>query len=228
MISRRSLLTAAAGAGVLAVAQGALIPAAANAADAATGPAQWTRKTSANGWRIDPAAIAVHRIQGTATSVSLHKGDAAAVLLHIARRWHYEIAAIDTGEGGGIAAHTTRRTVGADFESNHLSGTAIALHPTAYPLAGSERLWPHHEAIVRDILVDCEGTIAWGGDLAPAKASHFHIAARPGDKALARVAARLDTSRHTEFRAQTAGTVADPAAPARRVKARRLRPVRTN
>ncbi|WAU83409.1 hypothetical protein O1Q96_29205 [Streptomyces sp. Qhu-G9] len=222
MISRRSLIGAAAGAGVLAVAQGALGPAPANAAEAAAGDARWTRTTSANGWRIDPDAIAVHHIEGSARSVPLHQGDAAAVLLHIARRWHYEIGAVDSGEGGGITAHTTRRTVGADFESNHLSGTAIALHPRAYPLAGSEGLWPHHEQIVRDILVDCEGTVVWGGDLTPVKRSHFHIAARPGDKVLARVAAGLDTSKPTLYRAQTAGTVADPAAPARRVKARRL------
>ncbi|MFC8193935.1 hypothetical protein ACFUTV_00915 [Streptomyces sp. NPDC057298] len=228
MISRRSLLNAAAGAGVLVVAQGTVLPAAAaNAADDPTGPAEWTRKSSSNGWRIDPVAVAVHHVEGTTRSVSLHKGDAAVILLHIARRWHYEIAGIDTGEGGGITAHTTRRTVSAAFESNYLSGTAIALHPRAYPLAGSERLWPHHEAIVRDILVDCEGTVAWGGDLKPAKASHFHIAVRSGDRALARVAEKLDTSRHREFRAQTAGTVADPAAPGRRVKARRLRPVTT-
>ncbi|GGQ88857.1 hypothetical protein GCM10010250_69680 [Streptomyces althioticus] len=100
------------------------------------------------------------------------------------RRWHYEIAALDTGEGGGVTGHTIRRTVGADFESNHLSGTAIALRPTAYPLAGSERLWPH-QAIVRDILADCEGMVVWGGDLDPVRVSHLHIAARLGDSALA-------------------------------------------
>ncbi|WP_217456149.1 hypothetical protein [Streptomyces sp. BV286] len=104
-----------------------------------------------------------------------------------------------------------------------MPGPSPTLHPRAYPLlAGSEGLWPHHEQIVRDILVDCEGTVVWGGDLTPVKRSHFHIAARPGDKVLARVAARLDSSRHTPSRAQTAGMVADPAAPARRVKARRL------
>ncbi|WP_229400851.1 hypothetical protein [Micromonospora okii] len=216
MITRRSLLGAAAGAGVLAVAP----PATAHAAG--TGAGTWTRAESANGWPIDPAAVATHRIEGSRASVALRRGPAAAVLLHVARRWHYEIAALDTGEGGGVAGHTTRRAVAASFESNHLSGTALALHPTAYPLGGSERLWPHHEAIVRDILVDCDGTVVWGGDLTPAKASHFHLVARPGDAALARVAARLDTSRQSEFRAQTAGLVADPATPARRAKARTL------
>ncbi|HEX8630305.1 MAG TPA: hypothetical protein VF755_19270 [Catenuloplanes sp.] len=214
MITRRNLLGAAAGAGVLAIAPSA--PA------QATDPAgrKWTRNVSANGWRIEPAAITTFRVEGSGASVALRQGHPAAVLLHIARRWHYEIGALDTGEGGGVAAYTTRRTVGADFESNYLSGTAVALHPTAYPAGGSERLWPHHEAIVRDILVDCDGTVAWGGDLTPAKASHFHLVARPGDTALARVAARLDTSRHTGVQPQVAGRVADPGTPARRAKAR--------
>ncbi|WP_180687059.1 hypothetical protein [Streptomyces gossypiisoli] len=220
MISRRSLLGVAAGTGVLAVASGALATPAPAAAPR-TGP--WAGDVSANGWRIDPAAVTVHHVEGSAASLGLRRGEVAAVLLHVARRWHYEIAALDTGEGGGVAGHTTRRTVGADFESNHLSGTAIALHPTAYPLKGSEGLWPHQEAILRDILADCDGTVVWGGDLTPVKVSHFHIAARPGDRALARVAARLDTGRATASRTQTAGTVADPAAPSRRAKARRLR-----
>ncbi|MBQ0904332.1 hypothetical protein [Micromonospora sp. U21] len=216
MVTRRSLLGAAAGTGVLALAPS--LPA--NAAG--KGPARWTRGVSANGWKIDPAAITTYRVEGSNATVALRQGRAAAVLLHVARRWHYEIAPLDTGEGGGITGHTTRRAVLAEFESNYLSGTAIALHPTAYPVAGSERLWPHHEAIVRDILADCEGTVVWGGDLTPIKTSHFEIVTRPGDKVLASVAARFDISGQTKFRMQTAGVVADPATPARREKARRL------
>ena len=214
MVTRRSLLGAAAGAPVL-----GLVPStAANAAE----PAKWTRRTSANGWRIDPAAVATFRIEGSRASVRLRAGAPAAVLLHLARRWHYEIAPLDTGEGGGIAAFTTDRTVGAGFESNYLSGTAIALHPNAYPLNGSERLWPFQEEIVRDILLDLDGIVAWGGDLTPVKSSHFHLAVRAGDPALARVAAKVDTSHQTAGRQQTPGAVADPAIPARRDRARRL------
>ncbi|MFV2104426.1 twin-arginine translocation signal domain-containing protein [Micromonospora sp. LOL_024] len=215
MINRRSFLGAAAGAGVL-----ALVPHS-PAQGAGKGAGKWTRTVSANGWQITPTAISTYRVEGSGASVALRQG-AAAVLLHVARRWHYEIAPLDTGEGGGIVGYTTRRTVQADFESNYLSGTAMALHPTAYPAGGSERLWPHHEAIVRDILVDCEGTVIWGGDLRPAKASHFQLVARPGDKALARVSARLDASEQTNLSEQTAGAVADPATSARRDRARRM------
>ncbi len=198
MISRRTLIGAtAAGAGAL-----VLTPGAATAAP------------------VDPATIGTFRIEGTAATVALRRGAVAVVLLHIARRWHYEIGPLDTGEGGGVVGH-----VGAArgaFAANYRSGTAIALHPTAYPVNGSEPLWPHHEAIVRDILVDCAATVAWGGDLTPTKASHFHVVAGPRDRTLAGVAARLESGVHAPFSAQTAGTVADPATPERRDAARRL------
>ncbi|HZM78841.1 MAG TPA: hypothetical protein VFC19_24195 [Candidatus Limnocylindrales bacterium] len=155
---------------------------------------------AANGWAINPEAITTHRVPGSAATVDLLPGVTATILIHIARRWHYEIAPLDTGEGGGIAG---------------LSGTAIALHPTAYPPGGSEWLWPHHRAIVVDILADCDGTVLWGGHLSPAAVSHFHIAVPPHSKALAVVAGRLETGRHTGFRRQTAGAVADPRSPER-------------
>lgn len=33
----------------------------------------------------------------------------------------------------------------------------------------------HEKIVIRDILADCDGVIAWGGDLDPVKESHFHI-----------------------------------------------------
>lgn len=207
MITRRRLLGAAAGAGVLAIVPGT--------------PAHAAGQTD-RAWPIEPAAIAYFRVEGSAAEVALRQGHAAAVLLHIARRWHYEIAPLDTGEGGGVTGYLPQRTSGPDYESAYLSGTGIALHPTAYPAGGSERLYAHHEAIVRDILVDCAGTVVWGGDLKPAKLSHFHVGVGPTDPALAGVAGRLDTMAHKEFRTQTAGAVADPATPGRRQQARDL------
>lgn len=218
MISRRRLLGAAAGTGLLVLAP--IRPSSA----AGKGFTEWTQKASANGWTINPTAVRPYHIQGSSASVALRQGRVAAVLLHVARRWHYEIAPLDTGEGGGITGYTTRRIVQAEFESNYLSGTAIALHPTAYPANGSEGLFPRHQAIVRDILADCEGTVAWGADLNPVKVSHFEIVARPGSGVLARVSARLDTSVQKELRSQTAGVVADPAGPERRKKVQEFQP----
>ncbi|MHC0431418.1 hypothetical protein ACX6XY_14660 [Streptomyces sp. O3] len=182
----------------------------------------WGKGKSANGWTIDPDKISTHQVEGSAASVDLRDGDAAVVLLHVARRWHYEIAPLDTGQGGGISGHTTSRTIAAGFESNYLSGTALTVHPTAYPLDGSEGLWPHQELIVRDILLDCEGAVVWGGDLTPVKYSHFHIAAKPGSKTLASLAERLSRQPSVMEKARGAGEVEDPAHPSRRVKAKRL------
>lgn len=212
MITRRTFLGAAAGTGAIAFVPACNAPI----------PDPGTERVSANGWRIDPKAIATYRIEGSRVTVDLRKDEAAAVLLHIARRWHYEVARLDTGEGGGFTGHNAEWTGGADFESNYLSGTALALHPAAYPLGGSEPLWPYHEAIVRDILVDCDGAVVWGGDLRPVKASHFHLVARAGDRTLTRVAAKLDTSQHRVMRCQTAGIVAAPTTLARRQRAREL------
>ncbi|WP_433386074.1 hypothetical protein ACQPZX_34420 [Actinoplanes sp. CA-142083] len=95
----------------------------------------------------------------------------------------------------------------------------MALHPRAYPIGGSETLWPHQEAVVRDILLDCEGTVVWGGDLKPASAGHFHVAAAPGDKTLTRVAARVSPTAQASSRIRRAGAAADPAIPSRRRQA---------
>jgi hypothetical protein len=179
VVTRRTLFGAAAG-----VAAGAVVLGPAAAADAAG-------RSTFNGWRIDPGTIEEFRVEGSGATVHLRAGAAAAVLLHVARRWHYEIAPLDTGEGGGIAAFTTEHLARANFETAYLSGTAIALHPHAYPLGGSETLWPHQEAIVRDILADLDGTVAWGGDLKPAKVGHFHLVAGPDNAVLEEVAARL-------------------------------------
>ncbi|WBB98955.1 hypothetical protein O7543_08610 [Solwaraspora sp. WMMA2080] len=198
MITRRILLGGAVGTGVL-----ALTPTGAARATGAAEARNGIHEVSATGWRIDPATIGVHRIEGSTVSVALRHGPTAVVLLHVARRWHYEIGPVDTGEGGGVAGYVADRAEHIAFESNYLSGTAIALHPTAYPLGGSEPLWPHQEAVVRDILADCEGTVAWGGDLSPVTSSHFHITARPGDRALTRVAARLGSGVHVPRRTPT-------------------------
>ncbi|MFJ8146396.1 hypothetical protein ACIQ6R_15190 [Streptomyces sp. NPDC096048] len=218
--TRRSVL--AAGAGTVAAAWIGQTASAAAAPDASSGKrAPWTGQRSANGWSIDPGAVSRHQVEGASAAVMLRDGPAAAVLLHVARRWHYEIAPLDTGEGGGASGHTTSRAVAAAYESNYLSGTALCLHPAAYPLGGSEGLWPHHELIVRDILLDCEGTVVWGGDLSPVKPSHFHIAAGPDNHALADIAERLSPPPGAA-RTPVAGAGEDPAHPARRVKARRL------
>lgn len=219
MITRRRLLGGAAG-----ITGAAALAGLSGTSPAHSAPAQATASgakdgKSANGWTVSSAAIATFTVAGSGRSVSLHS-DAAPVLLYVARRWHYEVLPLTEGTDT-VTGYSTHRMSGIDFESNHLSGTAIALHPGAFPLGAGEGLWPHQEVIVRDILADCEGVVKWGGDLNPVKQSHFHIDVPPSSKELARLTERF---RNWELRpGQGPGAVADPAAPARRAKARRLK-----
>ncbi|WP_241777821.1 hypothetical protein [Streptomyces sp. CT34] len=111
------------------------------------------------------------------------------MLLYVARRYFYEIDSELKTED--ITGHTTDRAVAAVFESNYLSGTAIAVRPHAYPLGADGCLFPQDVHVIRDILADCEGTVRWGGDEKLPKQSHFQIDVKPGDTKLARVATKI-------------------------------------
>ncbi|MGW6523145.1 hypothetical protein [Streptomyces sp. NPDC054962] len=147
------------------------------------------------------------------------KGDAAAILLYVARRFAYEIDMLRTGD---VHGHTSDRTVGASFESNCLSGTAIVIRPLYYPLGADVQNTGMSETeriVVADILADCEGVVMWGGDLKPVKQSHFHINVKPGDPRLQRLAARIRGWNDTP--GEGAGSI-DAFAPARRRVAARF------
>ncbi|MFI0965770.1 hypothetical protein ACH4S8_30905 [Streptomyces sp. NPDC021080] len=207
---RRFLLTglgAAGGAALAADGMSSTAFAATPVAAAAAG--QWRKKTSANGWPVLDSAPA-HRVEGTGgVRFEAADGDVATVLTHVVRRFHYEIDTLGTGE---VTGHTTSRTVAAAYESNHLSGTAIAIRPLLYPVRAQGGFFPPELVVVRDILADLEGVVKWGGDLKPAKESHFQIDVRPGDAALRRVAAKL---RGWELKpGEGAGTI-EATAPAR-------------
>ncbi len=163
-------------------------------APAAASPtaAMWLAATSENGWPIQPGhgegnTIAVHKVEGSDAAVALC-GEVAAVLLHVTRRFHYEITTLQAGD---LRGHTTDRAVSAAFESNYLSGTAIAIRQNLYPPGVRGGMFPHEVAILRDILAECEGVIRWGGDGATPQESHFQIGVPPGDGRLARLTARI-------------------------------------
>lgn len=151
---------------------------------------EWSGRTSANGWAI-LAEATEHRVQGTQKlTVKLAKGPAATVLLYVARRYAYEIDMLRPEE---LTGHTTDREVGAAFESNYLSGTAVAIQPMLYPLGGTAANGMSELAVtvVEDILADVGEVVAWGGELDPLKQSHFHIATPPGDRRLEALADRI-------------------------------------
>ncbi|MFB6844931.1 hypothetical protein ACFCXS_08735 [Streptomyces sp. NPDC056373] len=194
---------------------------------ATAGPAQaapaadarvWTKRESANGWPILDQA-GKFRVEGTNVEVSLAEGDVATVLLYVARRFAYEIDILMPGD---LQGHTTEREIGSAFESNYLSGTAIAIRPLHYPLGADVKNTGMSEAeqiVVTDILADCEGILAWGGHLQPVKQSHFQLAVGPGDSRLKNLADRIRGWNDTPGRG--AGTI-DAFAPVRRRRSARF------
>ncbi|MFE3387043.1 hypothetical protein [Streptomyces anulatus] len=149
---------------------------------------RWHGPHSSNGWPVLQRAPE-HRVEGAGgTRISCLGGDVATVLLHLVRRYHYEVRAIGPRD---ITGHTADRVIGPSYESNHLSGTAVTLFPALYPAGAKGNVFPQDLATLRDVLAELDGVVAWGGDQEHAKESHFQIDVAPGDKRLAEVAARV-------------------------------------
>ncbi|MCC8478952.1 hypothetical protein LMJ41_13785 [Streptomyces globisporus] len=190
--TRRTILKqftgVAAGAALVSGAGALLAPATAVAADTT-----WRGSTSANGWGIPDAPSAITGpcdIQGTDLTVVLRVGDAATVLAHVAQRFHYDVDRLERGRGE-IVGLRADRDVTADYVSNHLSGTALALYPENYPLGVTGNFFPHQVTAIRDILAELEGVVKWGGDMSPASEATFFIDVPPGSRKLEQVAAKL-------------------------------------
>ncbi|WP_327400398.1 hypothetical protein OG194_09415 [Streptomyces sp. NBC_01288] len=209
-LTRRQALGLAAGitAGTLVVTS--------QSAQAAPWPSGWRGRRTQNHWPVvDAADTEASRIEGTNVSVPLLKGDVTTVLLHVVRRFSYEI---DMLRPGDVQGYSTDRAVGADFESNRLSGTAITIRPLFYPLGAQKGtgLSDLEKVVVADILADCRGVVGWGGNADPVKESHFQINVGPGDLELNRLAARI---RGEDASPGTGAGSIDPFLPTRRRKA---------
>ncbi|MFF9483418.1 hypothetical protein [Streptomyces sp. NPDC014676] len=190
--SRRTLIRgitgAAAGATLLTTGEVLLAPGTAQAADAS-----WKGPRSANGWDVLTArssGTAPYDIPGTDLRVVLREGDVGTVLTYVAQRFHYDVTRLEASRGQVIGYSDDRR-VEADFESNHLSGTALALYPDNYPLGVKGNFFPHQVTAIRDILAELQGVVRWGGDTKSPKESVFFIDVPPGSAKLAQVAQTL-------------------------------------
>ncbi|MEV2248454.1 hypothetical protein [Streptomyces sp. NPDC049970] len=216
-IDRRGVLLAGAALGATTALAG--VPGTAQAAPgvpSADGTPQgrrWSGRTSANGWPVlDEAEL--FTVEGSGRSVRLAGGDAAVILLHVARRFHYEI---DELREDDVTGHSTTRKALQDYESNYLSGTALAIRPLAYPVGVKGGLYPHELVVVRDILAELDGAVTWGGDLATPKESHFELAYKPGHPKVKGVARKI-RGWHAGPGSAGAGTV-DAFDPERRSRA---------
>lgn len=216
-IARRTVLkhTAAIGAGT---AVASVVPTGvASAAPTAAEPKK--QPTSANGWGIEDqtdhvSTVWTRSVSGTGLEVALRIGDAEAVLVHVIRRFHYEverIGAIDLA-GWRKLGRTSRKKP----ESNLSSGTAVRIHPGA---GAKGSYFPQQVLTIRDILADCEGMVRWGGDDADVDESLYYVAVGPDSEDLPRVARKIRGWNDTP--GAGAGVIVDPSLPSRRRRAAR-------
>jgi hypothetical protein len=94
-----------------------------------------------------PAPMENFVVDGSDAVIPLRPGPGSDLLLHVARRFHYEVEALRPGDATSAAG-----------------GTILILAPGRFPAGLRGGLFPAQEATVRDILRDCDGLVCWGGD----------------------------------------------------------------
>ncbi|MGW7671144.1 hypothetical protein ACWGJX_29050 [Streptomyces sp. NPDC054775] len=176
--------------------------------------------TSANGWPLEQQAnhistVWTRPVPGSGLEVDIRIGDAEAILLHVVRRFHYEVEQLHSVDIAGWQA-IDELTKNAP-ESNLASGTAVRIRPGA---AAQGSLFPLQEVVVRDILADCGGVVRWGGDDNLVDESLFYLDRGPNSHEVRDLARKL---RHGEVTpGQGAGNAVDVMARSRRDRANRL------
>lgn len=219
-VSRRTVLTHA-GIVTAATAVTSLVPGVANAAPLkASEPVPAEVPTSRNGWTLEKEAnhvstVWTRPVPGTGLELDIRIGDVEAILIHVIRRFHYEVeqlTQIDLAGWRQVGGLKKNRP-----ESNLASGTAVRIRPGASAAGG---LFPLQLLTVRDILADCEGVVRWGGDDNPVDESLFYIDRGPDDDRVRAVAERFRAAELTP--GEGAGVEVDVLARSRRSRADHL------
>ncbi|WP_043637183.1 hypothetical protein [Nonomuraea candida] len=180
--------------------------------------------TSANGWPIirleDHAWAPYWRVGGSDIMVNLRLGEPATILLYVLGRFHYEIDELKAAESQVIGYRPLGSISASSPASNHASGTAVTIRPDWYPAGSRGNFFPHQAVVLRDVLLECEGVVRWGGDDDRPDESRFTIDVPPGDKRLQRVAAKIRAWNGEP--GQGAGAALNPFDAERRKAARKL------
>jgi hypothetical protein len=180
---------------------------------------EWPKGTTQNGWpTLGKDKIERLKVEGTDNWIDLAGGPPAIILLHVLRRFSYEID--EFGKKDARGWRKDRKFI-APFESNYLSGTAVEIRPNLYPTGSSGNIFAPQISLIRDILLECEGVVRWGGDdLTRPKEGHFQIDVPPASSDVKRVAAKFQHWRLTPSAGP--GTPIDPYVAARRQAAMNL------
>jgi hypothetical protein len=182
---------------------------------------------SHNGWDMekisdDRGNIYTRPVPGTSLGVRVRMGDVETVLVHVIRRFHYEIDALGVrGEPRPIEGWVPPSQIrdSRHPESNLASGTAVVVRPGSYPLGVRGGFTAAEELLIRDILADCEGVVRWGGGDRQPYEGLFYLDVKPGDPRLEKVAIKLRA--WDDAPGQGAGVLVDMSQPARRRRATR-------
>jgi hypothetical protein len=145
-------------------------------------------------------------VSGAAKHVAVSVGDADAILVHVVRRFHYEVANLSAGDVVGFRTADGLK----GHQLNHASGSAVDILPEHYRPGTKNQFYPAQLAVVRDILAECRSVLAWGGDFATPDEGHFEIALPPHDRRVTELAAEIRRWNTTPGRG--AGVLLDPAA----------------
>ncbi|GAA2649602.1 hypothetical protein [Streptomyces vastus] len=154
-----------------------------------------TGKPSGNGWEMERVAdgggsVYTRPVPGTPLAgIAVRMGEVETVLVHVVRRFHYEIDELRAGDVVGWRSPATVRKGLA--ESNQASGTAVQIRPGHYPSGARGGFYPQQLLVIRDVLAELDGVVRWGGDDRRADEALFYIDVKPGDKRLAKVAAKI-------------------------------------
>lgn len=183
-----------------------------------------TGKPSRNGWEMEKVAdnrgnIYTRPVPGTPLDgVQVRMGDVETVLVHVIRRFHYEIDELRAGDVVGWRSPGAVRKWLA--ESNQASGTAVQIRPGHYPAGVRGGFFPLQQVVIRDILAELDGVVRWGGDDPQVDEALFSIDVKPGDDRLAQVANRIRG--WTDEAGQGAGATVDVTSRPRRAAAKAM------
>ncbi|MGW2369649.1 hypothetical protein ACWCZ5_29250 [Streptomyces sp. NPDC001667] len=188
-----------------------------------------TSRPSANGWEMQKATddggdIVTRHVAGTGLNVSVCMGNPETVLVHVIRRFHYEVDTLGPyGEPDPVEGWVAPSAVRDSRlpESNQASGTAVVVRPDSYPPGVRGGFTTAQQLIIHDIVADTEGVVRWGGDDRRPYEGLFYITVGPGDARLARVAAKIRTWNETP--GSGAGAIPDVTEPSRRRQAAHYR-----
>jgi hypothetical protein len=179
---------------------------------------------SSNGWEMEKITdglgnIHTRPVPGTPLDgIQVRLGTVEVILVHLVRRFHYEITPVKRGE---IDAWQHPETVRTDRpESNLASGTAVRIQPDHYPAGSRDNFFPLQSAVIRDILAELDGVVRWGGDDPHSDEALFYIDVLPEDPRLASLDTRIRS--WLDQPGKGAGAPPDVASPARRKAASAL------